>query len=261
MSERVELKAATSEALPVPRQLDEASGQAERKDAPGGKDEQPPQESKLRNVRPRRKLTRVLPFLLVALITFFLVSYFFLRRPNTPRSIVAVSGRVEGDDAAIAAKISGRIREITVREGDDVRAGQIVAVLDDEQVRAREEQAQSNLAQAEARLLRAQQQIAVLEEQVEQSLLGTEQARLDAEGRVRQAEGQAAAAEAQLAQAEAAYRQALYDAERFASLVRTGDVSERSGKQAQSAAEAQAAVVRAARKQVEAARKIQANRL
>jgi HlyD family secretion protein len=202
----------------------------------------------------RRKLKSALPVAAAAASALFLVWLLFPRAPGAPESIVAVSGRVEGDDAAVAAKTSGRIREVTVREGDEVKAGQVVAVLDDEQLRAREEQAESAVAQAEARLLRARQQIAVLEEQLEQSRLGVGQARLDAEGRVRQAEGQVAAAQAQVAQAEAAYGQARYDAERFTNLARTGDVPERSARQAKAASDAQAAVVLAARRQVEAAR-------
>jgi HlyD family secretion protein len=207
-----------------------------------------------RGARTRRKIARALPFALAVVAAGFLVWYLFLRRPDVPANIVALSGRIEGDDAAVAAKTGGRVREITVREGDEVRAGQVVATLDDEQVRAREEQAQSTLAQAEARVLRAQQQVSVLEEQLEQSRLGVEQARLDAAGRVRQAEGQVAAAQAQLAQAEAAYGQSLYDEERFTRLARSGDVPERSGRQAQAAARSQAAVVAAARRQVDAAR-------
>jgi ABC-type Na+ transport system ATPase subunit NatA/multidrug resistance efflux pump len=202
----------------------------------------------LRGGGARRALKRVVPVVFVLLAAGFLVWYLFLRRPAVPENVVAVSGRVEGDDAGVAAKTSGRIREITVR------AGQTLATLDDEQVRAREEQAQSSVAQADARVARAQEQIAVLEAQLEESRLAVEQARTDATGRVHQAEAQVAAAQAQLAQAEAAYGQAHYDAERFTRLAASGDVPERSSKQAQSAAEAQAAVVAAARRQVEAAR-------
>ena len=40
-----------------------------------------------------------------------------------------MSDRVESDDSSVAAKTSGRIHEITVREGDTVKAGQVIAVL------------------------------------------------------------------------------------------------------------------------------------
>ncbi|HYX43058.1 MAG TPA: HlyD family efflux transporter periplasmic adaptor subunit, partial [Pyrinomonadaceae bacterium] len=165
-----------------------------------------------------------------------------------------MSGRIESDDASVGAKTAGRVREITVREGDQVKSGQVIAVLDDEQAQAREEQAQSAVDQAEARVTRAEQQIAVLQSQLDQTRLTINQAKVDAQGRVHQAEAQVAQAEAQLAQAEAAYNQARYDEEKFTKLARQGDVSERAGREAHTTAEAQAAVVRAARKQVDAAR-------
>jgi HlyD family secretion protein len=201
-----------------------------------------------------KKVLRLLLVIVVISVAGFLVWWLLLRRPPIPRGVIAVSGRIESDDAAVAAKTGGRIREITVREGDQVSAGQVIALLDDDQVKARQEQSQFAVRQAEARVERAQQQIAVLQAQLEQSRIGVNQARLDAQGRVHQAEAQVAAAEAQLAQAEAAYNQARYDEERFAKLANQGDVPERTGKQARSTAEAQAAAVRAARRQVDVAR-------
>jgi HlyD family secretion protein len=102
----------------------------------------------------------------------FLVWYFVLRTPPPPKGIIQVAGRIEGDDAKVAAKAGGRIREITVREGDNVKAGQTIATLDDEQIKAREDQAKAAIEQAEARVARAKQQIAVLQAQEEQSQLG-----------------------------------------------------------------------------------------
>ncbi|HEX8149869.1 MAG TPA: HlyD family efflux transporter periplasmic adaptor subunit [Pyrinomonadaceae bacterium] len=254
MSGRTEIIAGGNVGRVEPRTPDDVGARKDREASQVGDG---PGEGSANAARPggaRHRLKRVAPVVLVALTAGLLVWYLFLRRPDVPENVVAVSGRVEGDDAAVAAKTSGRIREITVREGDEVRAGQVIATLDDEQVRAREGQAESAVAQADARVLRAEQQIAVLEEQLEEGRLAVEQARIDAAGRVRQAEAQVAAAQAQLAQAEATYGQARYDAEKFTRLVRTGDVPERSGRQAQAAADAQAAVVAAARRQVEAAR-------
>jgi HlyD family secretion protein len=179
---------------------------------------------------------------------------FVLAPPATATGVIPVSGRIEGDDAAVAAKTSGRIREITVREGDDVKAGQVIAVLDDEQVRAREEQATAAVRQAEARVRLAQHQIAVLQEQLRQSQLGVDQARADAQGRVNEAEARLAAAEAQLAQAEASYAQAKWDREAMARLFKRELIAEQEARRAETAEEAQAAVVAAARRQVEAAR-------
>jgi len=198
------------------------------------------------------KIIRLIILLLVLMAGS--IWWFFLRHPATPDGVIALSGRIEGDDAAVAAKTSGRIREIAVREGDQVKAGQVIAVLDDDQIRARVDQAQYSVNQFEARLQWARQQISVLEAQLEQSRLSVNQARSDAEGRVRQAQAQVASAEASLAKAIADFEQARYDKERFVSLARDGVISEREGRQAITSAEAHEAVVMSARKQVEAAR-------
>src|SRR5215475_13630840 len=204
-------------------------------------------------IGPRRPLVVVAVAVVVGLVAFA-VWRLFLAPPAVAPGVIAVSGRIEGDDSAVAAKGSGRIREITVREGDRVEAGQVIAVLDDEQVRAREDQATAAVRQAEARARLAQHQIAVLEEQLRQSRLGVDQARADAEGRVNEAEGRLAAAEAQLTQAQATHAQAQWDREAMARLFQKGLVAEQEAQRARNSEEAQAAIVAAQRRQVEAAR-------
>jgi HlyD family secretion protein len=170
-----------------------------------------------------------------------------------PEGLISVSGRIEGDESAIAPRVGGRVLEVRVREGDKVEKGDTLAVLDDEQVRARAEQARATLAQAEARTRAARDQIAVLEEQLRQADLQTEQAKVDAAGRVQEAEADLATAQAQLAQQQAAYQIAMFDKEAYTKLAKSGAVSEREGRQAASAAEQQAAAVTAAQRRVEAA--------
>lgn len=171
---------------------------------------------------------------------------------SVPQGVIVLSGRLEGDDSAIAARTAGRIVEILVREGDRVKAGDTIAVLDDVQVRAREDQARAALAQAEARTRAARDQIAVLEEQLRQTQLQGEQATLDADGRVGQATADLAAAEAQLARERAALQIAAFDKEAYTRLAKTGAVSERQGRQAASTADQQAASVDAAQRRVDA---------
>jgi HlyD family secretion protein len=200
------------------------------------------------------RVARLLVLGLALAVAGFIAYQYFLSGPAVPANVIQVSGRIEGDDAVVASKTSGRIREVTVREGDEVKAGQVVAVLDDEQLRAKEEQAASAVRQAEARVRWSQQQISVLEAELEQSRLGTDQARLDAEGKVRQAEAQVAQSEAQLAQAESEYKKAKADEERYTALAASGDIPEQKGSHARSTAEALGAAVRAARKQVDVAK-------
>ncbi len=52
-------------------------------------------------------------------------------------------------DAEVVAKVSAEVRRLAVEEGDRVRAGQLLAVLDDRQLRLQAAQARAALAKAE----------------------------------------------------------------------------------------------------------------
>src|SRR5229473_2619973 len=209
--------------------------------------------------RPRnRKVLRTLALVVLLVIAGVLawanwatVSKIFHGGDGSDR-IIRLSGRIEGDDSAVAPKTSGRILEVRVREGDSVNAGQILAVLDDQQLRAREEQARGAVEGAVAKTKVAKAQIEVLEEQLRESQLQTEQATLDAEGRVSQAEADLAAAESDLARQEASFQLAAFDKEAYTRLAQTGAVSERQGKEAVANADQQAAAVAAAKRRIEA---------
>lgn len=205
---------------------------------------------------PRRKWMRWLIWLVVLHVPIavggYLVYRFYFAHPATPK-VVALSGRIEGDDSAVAPKVTGRILEIRFREGDSVKAGEVIAILDDPQVHAREQQARDQAMATEAQLSSAQQQIAVLSDQLKQTELQTNQATTDAEGRVSQAEAELSHAQAQLAQQEASLKLALFDRDAYTKLAADGAVSERQGKSAQTTAETQQALVAAARRQVESA--------
>jgi len=192
--------------------------------------------------------------ILIVAFGIFIIWRAFFAKPAQPANVVALSGRIEGDDSAVAGKTSGRLIEVRFREGDEVRAGEVIAILDDSQVRARQEQAQAGVLQAEARLRSARQQIAIFNEQLRQNNLEKRQSEADSEGRVRQAEAELAAAEAQLAQQKSSYQLAAFDRDAYSKLVETGAVSERQGRQAQTTADAQEASVAAAQRRVEAAR-------
>ncbi len=199
---------------------------------------------------------RIIPLviLLVLAIAGAAIWLIFFATPDVPASIVALSGRIEGDDSAVSPKTAGRITSIQFREGDLVKAGEVIAVLDDQQVRAREQQAESSVTQADAQVRSARQQIDVLEQQLQQSRLQTTQSKLEAEGQVRQAEAELAAAEAEYKQQQASLQLASFDKEAYSRLAKSGAVSERQGKQAATTAETQEAVTAAAQRRVEAAR-------
>jgi HlyD family secretion protein len=199
----------------------------------------------------RRKFILIGLAAIVVLVAAYFVWSAFFAAPKIPDSIVVLSGRIEGDDSAIAPKTSGRIVELRVREGDSVKAGDIIAILDDEQVRARENAARAVLQEAEAKARSARDQIAVLQEQMSENQLQTDQSKIDAGGRVRQAEADLAAAEADLAQQQAAYQIAAFNKDAYAKLAKTGAVSEQQGLQYAATADQQAAAVTAAKRRVD----------
>ena len=192
----------------------------------------------------------ILGLLVLALVLWKTV----FNHPPPPSNIVFLSGRIEADDSAVACKTSGRIRDITVREGDTVKAGEIVAHLDDDQIRAREQQSEAALRQATAQVRQAQDAIAVLEQQLEQNRIAVTQSQKDSQGRVRQADADVAAAEAQEAQAQASYDYAEFTAGAYDKLVQKDEVSVQQAKEKSSLAAAQKAALAAAHRQVEAAR-------
>jgi HlyD family secretion protein len=214
---------------------------------PGG----PPPEPGKR--KPRSRPVRIL-IVVVAVVAIVLIGRIFFASPRLPESIVALSGRIEGDDSAVAPKTSGKILEITVREGDSVTVGQVIARLDDAQVRAAEDAARAALADAQAKAQSADEQINVLREQLHQNQLQSAQSVTDAEGRVRQAQADLTAAEADLAQQQAALKLAEFNRDAYTRLAKTGAVSEQQGLQAEAAADQQLAAVSAAQRRVESAR-------
>src|ERR1035438_8086626 len=190
---------------------------------------QPKPQPKPADAKPPRSMARriivpLIVILILAAVVFGVWRVFFYTPPMSP-NIVPLSGRIEGDDSAVSPKTSGRILEIRVREGDSVSTGDIIAVLDDEQLRARVEQAQAQLQQAEAKARSARDQMAVLDEQLRQE-------------------------EANVAQQEAAHDIANFDKEAYTRLAQSGAVSERQGKQAVSTADQQAAAVAGAKRRV-----------
>jgi RND family efflux transporter MFP subunit len=68
---------------------------------------------------------------------------------ENPKQIVAATGKVEGwIESEIGSKIQGRISEIKVKEGDYVRKGDPLVILDKGDLDAKKEEAKADLRQA-----------------------------------------------------------------------------------------------------------------
>ena len=75
----------------------------------------------------------------------------FLRGAGA-RDALAASGTVEATEARLGFQMTGRLERVVVREGDPVRQGDTLAVLDQAELRARRDQAAAQVAAARALL-------------------------------------------------------------------------------------------------------------
>ncbi|QDT02131.1 Multidrug resistance protein MdtN [Rubripirellula lacrimiformis] len=136
-----------------------------------------------------------------------------------PEGLVQANGRIEGDHITVASKFAGKINQLLVREGDSVKAGQVLARLDSEQVKAKLRQAQQAIEAARAQHRAAQTGLDLLKEEVP-LMIDAAQASLEH-------------AKAVVAKAQAAEQQSARDASRFTDLASRGTIDKRKGEEAQ----------------------------
>lgn len=89
-----------------------------------------------------------------------LVLWRVLTRDPLGDAIASGNGRLEATEVDIAAKAPGRIRTILADEGDEVRAGQVLATIDVDTLEAQRAQAQAQIQAALATVGTAQAQVA-----------------------------------------------------------------------------------------------------
>jgi len=164
-----------------------------------------------------------------------------------------VSGRIDGDTVDISSKRPGRITEITVREGDSVQAGQVLAVISSPQDQANYEAQEARVTSDQRKLEQLRRQLKTYAEKIRQSQIYVEQAQTDAPAQVKTAEANVAASKAELARSEAELQQSKVDAERYAPLAKSGAVAAQLAEQYSTKLKVAEASVDANRKQVAAA--------
>ncbi len=96
-------------------------------------------------------------FTIAAVAGVSLVAWLAMRQFSQQQqaSFASGNGRLEAMDVDVAAHAAGRLEQVNVREGDRVRAGQILARMDAAALTADLRQAQAELAQAEAAIASA----------------------------------------------------------------------------------------------------------
>ena len=123
--------------------------------------------------RDRRRWLKRVPLLLILLLAAIGGGYWWLHsRTALPPGIAFGNGRLEADEIDIDTKFAGRIAKLSADEGDLVKAGQVLAVMDTQDL-------QASLKRAEALVLQAQQTldeaIATVQQQKAQVLLAQQE--------------------------------------------------------------------------------------
>lgn len=142
--------------------------------------------------------------------------------------VASGNGRIEATEINIAPRIAGRVKEIRVREGEFVTAGQVIAQMDVDALEAQRQEAEAQKRQAESRIATARSQLA-------------------------QRESEKASAQAMVAQRQVEFNAARRQLTRSASLAKEGFLSPNVLDDEQARVNSVEAALNAARAQVSAA--------
>jgi multidrug efflux pump subunit AcrA (membrane-fusion protein) len=89
-------------------------------------------------------------FLILALLTIgSLIWYLVTVRPSGDLQLI---GTVDANEVLVSAKIPGRIQTLTVDEGQDVKAGQLIAIIESDDLAAARKAAEATAASEKGKL-------------------------------------------------------------------------------------------------------------
>ncbi len=176
-------------------------------------------------------------FAILALLTVgSLIWYFVTVRPKGDLQLI---GTVDANEVLVSARIPGRIQTLTVKEGDTVQAGQLIAVIESDDLEAALKAAEATAASQSSKLTGSV-------ETEHQNSGETTSATVSAEAQVR-------VAEASLAQSQAQLEHQQADTSRTVALAQQGIMSAQARDEQVTAQQAAQAAVNAARDTLSAA--------
>ena len=176
-------------------------------------------------------------FLVLGLLTVgSLIWYFVTVRPTTDLQLI---GTVDANEVVVSARIPGRIQTLTVDEGQVVKAGQLIAIIESEDLDAAHKAAQATAASQNYKL--------------GESVESERQTRGEARSATAKAEAQVRAARSELALAQAQSDHQEADTYRTVALAEQGIMSQMSKDEAATSLQAAKATIETARQNVAAA--------
>jgi len=166
---------------------------------------------------PKLKMLRILvPLLIIAAVVGIRI-HARMTASSAPKNTVTASGTIEAIEMDISPRVAGRIVTLTVDEGDRVKKGQVIAVLDDSELVAQVKHTHGAMATAEAKL--ADLLAGSREEQIRQARANYEKALASARGSrevygtVSESHYKSSELKANLALAESTYRASVKERE------------------------------------------------
>ncbi len=143
-------------------------------------------------------MKRVILLLVIAAIA---AGIWWAERPR-PQTLV-LTGTVDGNEVVVGSKITGRIVNLAVDDGQWVKAGDLVAVLDQDELRADRRASSDAIAQARASTQQSVAQTELLQNTLPAKTHQAEAQVAQAQAQLQQAQAQVAQSQAQLQQAQA----------------------------------------------------------
>jgi HlyD family secretion protein len=87
--------------------------------------------------------------LAISIVVCILIYYFNIRNAHSGNAI-RVSGNIEATETRLSFQVAGKINQLFVDEGDYIKKGRVLAVLDSNELSDIKEQTQANLEQAQS---------------------------------------------------------------------------------------------------------------
>lgn len=179
--------------------------------------------------------------------------YWFASGSGKEEQTLRGSGRIEGNEVAVAAKVPGRVVRLDAREGARVERGALLVELDSAQLRARRDQTLAATRAAADMVRREEAEVLLAERKVEEAELAWRLAREEIRHRIAQAEAAVAVAQATLTRARAELERAAGDVRRYDALLSEGGIPRQTADNARAAERVARADVEAAEKELERA--------
>ncbi len=176
-------------------------------------------------------------FMILGLLTLGSLIWYLLTARTT--GDLQLIGTVDANEVEVSSKIPGRIQTLTVEEGQDVKAGQLIAVIESQDLAAAHQAAEATVSSQQAKL--------------KETIETERQTRGETSSQTVNAEAQVRATQAALAQAQANLEHQQADTQRTVALAKQGIVSKQASDEAAASLKAYEAAVETAKENVAAA--------